>query len=334
MTDNNFSHDLLIQRLGMLANQSLPLWHMPKGTKARLINLSENATYLIENRAGYRSILRIHREGYHSLRAIECELAWMRSLNDCGDVITSNIIVGLNSKDIQQAGISGLLPPRLMVMFEFIEGIEPNQNHDLIKPFEELGKIAAKTHSHSINWKLPDKFERLSWDFQHMLGDKPNWGDWRAAPAMDNATRKILKCQEKIIYHRLNNFGKDANRYGLIHADMRLANLLIHNDTPRLIDFDDCGFGWFMYDFAASISFMEDHPQVPDLKDAWLKGYSKIRKVSAADEQEIDTFIMLRRMVLLAWIGSHLTTDLAKKQAVNFARVSAELAEKYLSKFT
>ncbi len=38
---------------------------------------------------------------------------------------------------------------------------------------------------------------------------------------------------------------------------MRLANLLIDGDRVTLIDFDDCGFGWFMYDFAAAISFFE-----------------------------------------------------------------------------
>ena len=44
----------------------------------------------------------------------------------------------------------------------------------------------------------------------------------------------------------------------------------------RVIDFDDCGFSWFMYDFATTVSFFEDHPQVPDLKDAWVEGYRSV----------------------------------------------------------
>jgi len=333
MTDSALSHDVLVERLGVLATQSLNLWDVPVEATARLINLSENATYLVENDSGYRSILRIHREDYHTLTAIECELAWMRALNDSGRVITPQTILGLDGKDTQSAQLNGLLSPRYMVMFEFVEGHEPDEDHDLVEPFEELGEIAAHTHLHSIEWKRPQDFERLIWDYEHMLGSKPNWGDWREAPAMDAAALSVLERQARVIGKRLNDFEMESARFGLIHADMRLANLLIHQKSPRLIDFDDCGFGWHMYDFAAGVSFMEDHPQVSDLKKAWVKGYRKIRELPKEDEAEIDTFIMLRRMVLLAWIGSHSETDLAKEQGVDFTRVSVELAETYLSTF-
>ena len=59
---------------------------------------------------------------------------------------------------------------------------------------------------------------------------------------------------------------------------------------------------------------METHPQVPDLRAAWLDGYRHVRAVSIEDEEEIDSFIVLRRMALLAWIGSHGETDLARDQ--------------------
>ena len=327
-------HDVLVERLARLADQSLALWDLPDGVTARLINLSENATYLVENSAGYRSVLRIHREGYHTRQAISCELAWMRGLNDSDAVITPQTIPGLDGEDIQSAALEGVLSRRFMVMFAFVEGVEPSEDEDLVEPFEELGEIAARTHLHSISWKRPPNFERLTWDFEHMLGSRPNWGDWREAPAMNSAGRAVLERQAALIEKRLAAFGTGPERFGLIHADMRLANLLVLDNSPRLIDFDDCGLGWFGYDFAAGISFMEDHPQVPDLKMAWVKGYRKIRELPQADENEIDTFVSLRRMVLLAWIGSHSETDLAKEQGAEFTRVSVELAETYLQNFS
>ena len=42
---------------------------------------------------------------------------------------------------------------------------------------------------------------------------------------------------------------------------------------------------------------------------------------------------MLRRMALLAWIGSHAETDLARERGPDFTRVSVELAETYLTRF-
>ena len=67
-------------------------------------------------------------------------------------------------------------------------------------------------------------------------------------------------------------YGQSAERFGLVHADIRLANLLVDDGHVRVIDFDDCGFAWFMYDFATTVSFMEDHPRVPELRDGVARG--------------------------------------------------------------
>jgi Ser/Thr protein kinase RdoA (MazF antagonist) len=111
---------------------------------------------------------------------------------------------------------------------------------------------------------------------------------------------------------------------------MRLANLLSDGTGTRLIDFDDCGMGWYLYDFAAAISFIEDNQQVTAMKDAWIKGYNKVRELSVNDVQEIDTFVMLRRMALLAWIGSHIEAPEPQALARGFAHVTAKLGETYL----
>ena len=108
---------------------------------------------------------------------------------------------------------------------------------------------------------------------------------------------------------------------------MRLANLLVGLDQTRLIDFDDCGWGWFMYDFAAAISFIEDDPRIPSLKNAWVKGYRSVRELSNEQEAEIDTFVMLRRMSLLAWIGSHIEAPEPQELAPGFASTTAKLGQ-------
>jgi Ser/Thr protein kinase RdoA (MazF antagonist) len=117
-----------------------------------------------------------------------------------------------------------------------------------------------------------------------------------------------------------------------VHADIRLANVLIDGPTIRVIDFDDCGYSWFMYDFATAVSFMEDHPRVPELQDAWVRGYRSVAELEPAAERELPTFVMLRRLLLVAWIGSHHTfaTEAAELGA-GFTAGTCALAEDYLS---
>ncbi|MFX0541189.1 phosphotransferase enzyme family protein [Roseovarius sp. S4756] len=321
--------DLLIH-LERLAQQSLSLWDMPPNARARLINVSENATYLVEADGGWKAVLRIHREAYHTRRAIECELAWIAALKEARAVVTPDSYAGKDGEIIQEGRIETLENPRYMVLFEFVEGTEPDETGDLEGPFEELGEIAARTHEQSKTWTRPAQFKRLTWNVETIFGKQTNWGDWRHAPHVTPEVAAVLERVEARVRARLEAFGDGPDRYGLIHADMRLANLLTGPKGTRLIDFDDCGFGWFLYDFATGISFMEDDPRVPALKEAWVRGYEKVRPLTAEEKAEIDTFVMLRRMALLAWIGSHIEAPEPQAMAPDFARVTAELGTAWL----
>ncbi len=334
MRKADMSHQDLVQCLSSLAETSLHLWNLPQGSTATLISLSENAVYRVD-KPGFNQpdILRVHREGYHSKRAIASELTWTKALREDSGIITPAVIPGTNGDFIQTHGIDALSAPRHLVLFEFIEGTEPDVNQDLVKPMENLGETSALLHQHAKTWTIPQNFERLTWDFEHMLGNTPHWGDWRATPAMDGEIKAILERQAETIERRLQAFGRGRARFGLIHADIRLANLLLEGTSTRVIDFDDCGFGWFLYDIATALSFIEDHPSMPALVAAWVRGYRRIGDLPADDEAEIPTFVMLRRMILLAWIGSHADTALAQEQGPTFTKISAELAETYLLQF-
>ncbi len=334
MADDPSTQDELVERLHELARGSLPLWGIDPTAPCRLVNLSENATYLVEPDGAEKVVLRLHREGYHSTNAIASELAWMDAIERDTGVVTPTAIPGKDGRRIQHGRSRRLPRGRHMVLFEFIEGREPDETEDdLTLPFAQLGEVSATLHEHAIVWPRPAGFERLTWDDAHILGPTPNWGDWRDAPAMDRAAREVLERLEATIRRRLAAFGRDPSRYNLVHADIRLANLLVHEGSTRVIDFDDSGIGWFLYDVATTVSFIEDHPKVPEWIDAWLEGYGRIRRLAKAEIDEIPTFVMLRRMALLAWIGSHAETDLAKAQGPEYTRVSAELAEAYLATF-
>lgn len=332
---DELAHGDQLNYLQHIADTSLAHFALPTGATARLINLSENATYKIESPHSQQWwALRVHREGYHSKNAIASELAWIKALRHSGTATTPVAVSGVDGHEIQTVSHASLPDPRYVVLFDWENGVEPSeQEDDLRAPFEVLGETAARMHKQVKSWALPDNFERLTWDFDTSLGATPHWGRWRDGMGLDEKRINLFEQTVDLIGQRLAKFGKSPDRFGLIHCDMRLANLLFDGAVTKVIDFDDCGFSWLMYDCATTVSFFENKAEVPELLASWVKGYRKIIDLPKADEAEIPTFVMLRRLLLVAWIGSHSETDLAQSMGVTYSRETDALCHKYLADF-
>jgi Ser/Thr protein kinase RdoA (MazF antagonist) len=297
-----------------------------EGATATLCNVSENHTYKVEH-DGCAYALRIHRPGYRTAHQIASELDWVDALRDDGAIETPAAIAATTGERVVDLGSHNV------VMFDWLPGITPEPDgDDLVLGFTTLGAVSAHMHAHTRAWQPPPGFDRPTWDYEHCLGPRGHWGAWQDGLGMGAEERTQLDRLDQTIARRLRAYGQGPNRFGLVHADIRLANLLVDGEQVRVIDFDDCGFSWFMYDFATTVSFMEDHPRVPELREAWLAGYREVAPLDRDDERELETFVMLRRLLLVAWIGSHHTfaTEAAELGA-GFTAGTCALAERYLS---
>lgn len=293
-------------------------WPETRGALARLINLSENHTFLVESGQG-RHVLRVHRPGYQSRESIESELAWLRAL--AGTLPVPRPLPGADGGLVQNLG------GRHAVLFAFERGLEPAEGAPLAELFAVLGRYAATLHAQVMGWSPPAGFTRPVWSASAILDPGGLWGDWRMAPGVSGDTRMALEGIDARLRETLSTYGRGPDRFGLVHADMRLANLLVDGDSVVLIDFDDCGFGWFVYDLAAALSFIELRVDLDDLIDAWVSGYTEVRPLEPVHRNMIAPMIVLRRMALLAWTGSHSETTLAARQAPTFARDTVHLAK-------
>ncbi len=299
-----------------------------------LFNLSENATYKVDCSTGESWALRLHRPGYQTEDSIASELAWSAALREAGVACTPTAVRGRNGAFIQRTMTRNAQNERLAVLTKWEAGVTPQFTDQLESSFVTLGALTAHMHGHARSWQRPTWFTRQSWDFESSIGDeKPLWGRWRNAMGITGENESLFDRTVKRIGSRLRRYGKSAQRFGLVHGDLRLANLLIDDACVKILDFDDCGFGWFMYDAATTISFYEHVPQAPSLLEAWKAGYRRVAPLAAEDEAEIQTFVMLRRLLLMAWIGSHSETELAKSMGLKFTADSCGLCENYLMRF-
>ncbi|MHC9296199.1 phosphotransferase enzyme family protein [Mycobacterium sp. LTG2003] len=314
-----------------VAQLALAEYDISPDASLRLLNLSENATYLVED-GGTQSILRVHRQNYHRPHEIESELDWLEALRADSDVTVPTVLPARDGRRLVSVDADGTT--RHIVHFDMVGGAEPDESSLTVHDFHTLGRITAALHEHSQRWTRPAGFGRFSWDWEHSLGDQPRWGRWQDAEGVGPAEIRLLERAQNLLRQRLEKYGTTPDRYGLIHADLRLANLLVDPDAAEspitVIDFDDCGFGWYFYDFGTAVSFIEDDPALADWQAAWVEGYRARRELPAADEEMLASFVLLRRLLLLAWMGSHSHSRESATKAISYAAGSCELAERYL----
>jgi Ser/Thr protein kinase RdoA (MazF antagonist) len=321
--------DDFVYRLQQGVSQLAPRWGAGTDVSVRLLTLSENATFLLEQPGKDPLVIRVHRPDYHSRAEIESELSWIQALQ-ASHVVTTPALIPLDDGSLI-ASFDDQGQTRYVVAFAFMPGKEPDADANLIPGFELLGATSARLHQQASTWPLPTGFSRKTWNFDSAFGSQPLWGDWRAAPGLSAPDQSLLQRLCDQLQQRLAHYGASADRFGLVHADLRLANLLVNNDQLAVIDFDDCGFSWFMYDFAAAISFYETSPLVPDLQQAWLRGYRSVRPLADEHIQMIPDFILFRRLLLTAWVASHPETATAAAAGhETYTAGTVELARQWL----
>ncbi len=315
-----------------LARLACERYGLPPDAALHLYPLTENWTYRVEPPGGSPAVLRIYRPGNRSPGAILSELAWMAALRDSAGALVpevlrttaGNLVVALVRDEPE--------PPCYGVLFSCAPGREPAED-ELAAWFPRLGAITARLHQHARSWRQPPWFSRPRWDLRTTLGDTPHWGPWHSS-VPDPGQRAQLSRLAEVVTGRLRRFGAGTARFGLVHADLRLANLLVEGDQITVIDFEDCGLSWYLYDLACALTFNEGRADVAELVSLWVRGYREVEPLPPADEREIETFLMLRRLMLTAYAGLRHDTELAAQmRADGYNEVSCALAESYLSRF-
>lgn len=207
--------------------------------------------------------------------------------------------------------------------------------------YRTVGVIMAKMHVQSGQWQKPSYFTRMNWGFEGTFGE---WNNFYGAKYNDPAwispqDAMTLNMVVDQIYNRLRAYGKTPDRWGVIHSDLRAANLLQDGDVMTVLDFDDCGEGWYMYDIAGAVALMEHRADLFDIVAEIVAGYETVRPLSNEDKAEIPTFIMMRRLGMLQSLicrigcvagGSGEVAELTPEILAFYAKGTVVLGKRYL----
>ncbi|MGO2658570.1 phosphotransferase enzyme family protein [Mycetocola reblochoni] len=315
---------------GWLARPVLAGWGLPpERTSITLIAVSENATFRVSVDGVPVQVLRVHRPGYvEDPSDIAAELGWVQALSTETAIPVPAVIPLADGSTVLRFWDGDAW--WFAVSFAFVAGTVLEDLDDPTPYYRRIGALTARMHEHSRGFQLPDGHSRFSWDLSDMLGRDCRWGDWRHAVRSD-AELRLLERAEASALAAVADAPRGAEHWGLIHADLRPSNIMIDGDELTVIDFDDCGFGWYGYDFASALSFIEHRDYAPRLARDWVAGY---REHAEADDGWLEracALSMLRRLTMLGWTVTHRADALPGTLFSEQLPGSLAVAERYLA---
>lgn len=247
-------------------------------------------------------LLRLHWLGYQNSGAVNSELEWLYALCDAGLPVPQPIatIEGELSVKVSDPGVSGA---RRCSLLRWVKGRMVTK---LVRPWhmKAIGRLIARLHNHTSSWKPPSGFVRRHYDRNGLWGDDTGT-NYTADEVWPRIPRRYFKAFQEVtmrVEQIMENWGKGLDVYGLIHADLGTkANVLFHSGEARVIDFDDAGFGYWMYDLVMPLADWEGEDVWPAYRDALLEGYTEMRFIPEEQLGYLELFQAAIRAMEIFW---------------------------------
>jgi Ser/Thr protein kinase RdoA (MazF antagonist) len=303
-----------INRLKKLALNALTAFDIQPLTLKPLRH-GDNTTFRIDASDGERYVLRIHRSVQRTPEEIRSEMMWLAFLNQEGFVVPSPVKTQANDL-LTIASADGVPEPRPCVLFHWIDGRFVD---DALTPkhLALVGKFMACLHESGKKFIPPDGFTRgcldnlcgkprgVSETFARLQTNNPE-DEARAIKLVKEVcsfedSKRVEKLITMIRKAQLE-LGREPETFGLIHGDLHQENYFFHQGQVRAIDFDDCGYGHYLYDIAVTFFNLDGHGSVSVLKESFLEGYRSVRPFSKEHEAYLDVFMNLRELQMMLWV--------------------------------
>jgi Ser/Thr protein kinase RdoA (MazF antagonist) len=298
-----------VRRMTSLARHALKAYAVPVVSVTPLAHVS-NQSFRVLAQIGEQYVLRISHPRRTSVAPVCSELLWLAALRQEAGL---NVPEPVRNKEAQYVTVvadAGVPRPSLCALFHWTKGRFQSRTLTPSHLFQ-VGEFTARLHYHATHWKRPAGFTRRRVDNLNPLHQEQDdhFDETVAAQAVQAVAAvgtpqdgAVIAAVIRNVWAMLRGLGEGPDTFGLIHADLHQKNYLFHNGRAGAIDFDDCGYGHWLYDLAVTLYLLRDHRDFGALRQAFLTGYRRSRPLSMEQEKHLGTFMALRTLQDLLWV--------------------------------
>jgi Ser/Thr protein kinase RdoA (MazF antagonist) len=289
-----------IQRLKQLAFSALAAYDF---VPSRVVTIAhwDNTVFRIDTPTE-RYVLRISRTDSHKTPAmIQSEIQWLAILQRDLQLAVPEPIPTRTGLLVQECTHPAVPSPRVCTLFRWLSGHVRAPSQYQIATMEQFGYLTGRLHHHAQHFIPPPRFIRPLLLYADPATPTFAQGLDRSQAFCSANAHHLIRTAAARIQDDLTRYGQTTAQFGLVHGDLHPWNCIVHGERIGVIDFDDCGWGHYLYDIAAALFHFRDHPEYEALRAAFFRGYCRVRALSDADEQVLTLFYMIRRLVFISW---------------------------------
>jgi Ser/Thr protein kinase RdoA (MazF antagonist)/LysM repeat protein len=248
-------------------------------------------------------VVRINAPGFHSQAEISSEMEWLSALNRDTDLKVPFPVRTTSGEWVETVTLSLVGEPRHCVLFQSLPG-QASEMQAAPDQFEKIGAVVARLHNHGASFIPPAGFTREHWDLEGLKGGMLDVQASQAYAALAENELRVVAEAEKVVSAAMEKLGRDAQVYGLIHGDLNVKSFQVLDGQPEILDFDTCGYGYYIYDLAVVVWDLFSRDDFASLKTALLHGYRSERQLSDQEERLLMHFVAGHLMTqILTWAG-------------------------------
>lgn len=306
-----------LYRLRELAHAALDIYDM---ADARLgfIQYGENTIYRVDTQepaaakdgSPYirgRYVLRIH--AMDDAAAIASELTWLEALNQEAGLPVPAPVATPEGKLLAAIITPGIPQGRVVSLMHWLDG-QKIQRGLRPKHLKALGEVVAQLHAFAANWQPPAGFTRPTWDWEAQLGGSMfEYSREDLAASMPTRFQEPFETVSQKAKQAMQLLGKGSDAFGLIHADLYPENVLFKANKAFPIDFEDCGFGYWIWDIAVALCAWAWGDEWERMRDAFREGYARFRTLPEPQWAMLDLFVATQFATMVLWASAFLKHD-------------------------
>ena len=162
----------------------------------------------------------------------------------------------------------------------------------------QAGRVAARFH-HCSNWHLQNEYRHRPVHRQNYVRNIIHTiGRGIDAGTITRTQYALIKEALEFVIERMGEMDQLPEALGIVHTDLRDANLLWDGENVIPIDFGRCVYGYLLYDLGEMCAHMGGDDS--DIPVQIMKGYHSIRKLTHDDIVSVEAFQMLFILSVIA----------------------------------